>query len=562
MNKLWSALCIGGLLTACSSSQTAPSANTFEEAVKLYTADKIYTGVPGTPVIAALAINDAGRILATYPTFPLPKTDHPRSESGPAPVTVFKGIMFPGFVDGHAHLSAIGERELTINLDGVASIDEMTTWLDAIAFNKPAGEIIYGRGWIETDWPEGRMPIAEDLDRAAPRNPVIYVRADGHALVANTAAMLAAGINNETPNPSGGAIERDETGAATGLFIDNAMDLITAQIVETTEADMSIALQTGAEIYARRGWTGLHNMSVSPREAPLMKALDLEGKLPLRVHNAYNPDGLELATNRAYETDTIQNRAIKIYMDGALGSRGALLFAPYSDRPETSGLPLRSKDETIPLLRAAHDANVQIALHAIGDKANSDALDWMSQITGSDPAPRWRIEHAQILTPADIGRFGQTGIIASMQPSHAIGDLKFAPDRLGFDRLVGAYAWKGVLNTGGLVVGGSDAPVEAGTPLIEFYAAIARKTPQGESGPGWHPEQAVSREEALAMFTSGPAFASFQEDDLGTIEVGKIADLTVFDSDLMTLPEANILDAKPVATVIAGEIVWQSEDKP
>lgn len=560
MRKCWLSLSTAIFITACSAPETATHPNSFNALVTVYAADKIYTGNPAEPVIAAIAVDAAGKIVATYKTFPLPENQHPRSPTGPAPTTIFNGVMFPGFVDGHAHLSGIGARELTINLAGTASIDEMVTRLESIAAEKPAGEVIYGRGWIETDWPEGRMPIAADLDAAAPDHPVIFVRADGHALVANTAAMAAAGITKETPNPDGGAIERDDQGAATGIFIDNAMGTILAQIQSPGEAEMREALQTGAGVYASRGWTGLHNMSVTPREAPLMAELDAANKLPQRVHNNYNASGLELAAKREFETDTIQNRAVKIYMDGALGSRGALLFAPYSDRPETSGLALRTQDETLTLLQAAYDQNVQIAVHAIGDKANSDALDWMSQITGASPAPRWRIEHAQILAPDDIARFGQTGIIASMQPSHAIGDLKFAPDRLGLDRLVGAYAWKGVLNTGGRVVGGSDAPVEVGSPLIEFYAAVARKTPQGESGPGWHPEQALSREEALALFTSAPAFASFQEDVLGTLEVGKIADLSVFDRDLMTVPEAEILEAKANATVIAGEIVWQRQD--
>lgn len=549
------------LMVACQADQPATPAhpNAFDEFVAIYTADKIYTGNPDTPLIAALAVNEAGTIVATYKTFPLPDGEHPRSPDGPAPITNFQGVMFPGFVDGHAHLSGIGSRELTLDLAGTASIDELTTHLDVIAYDTPDGDIIYGRGWIETDWPDGRMPTAADLDAVSPDNPVILIRADGHALVANTAAMQAAGITDETPDPEGGAIERDTSGKATGIFIDNAMGLIRSLVASPNDSEMSLALQTGAEVYASRGWTGVHNMSVTPREAPLMAALDKEDRLPLRLHNAYDASGMDIAAERLHETDTIQNRAVKLYMDGALGSRGALLFKPYTDRPDTSGLALRGKDETLSILRMALEKNVQIALHAIGDKANSDALDWMSEVTQNSPTPRWRIEHAQILTPDNIASFGETGIIASMQPSHAIGDLKFAPDRLGYDRLVGAYAWKGVLNTGGTVVGGSDAPVEVGSPLIEFYAAIERKTLEGTSGPGWHPEQAVTRAEALAMFTRAPAYASFQEDVLGTLVVGKLADISVFDRDLMTIPPADILDAKPVATILAGNVVWQAQ---
>lgn len=544
---------------ACSAPETTQETLTFDEPVRIFTADTIYTGNPDTPKVSGIAVSDSGLIVATLP---LGFDGAVLTPDGPAETVAFAGTMFPGFVDGHAHLSGIGARELTINLDQITSIADMTAQLETLVSEKAPGEIIYGRGWIETDWPEGRMPNARDLDAAAPENPVVYIRADGHALVANTAAMAAVNIISSTPNPAGGAIERDQAGAATGIFVDNAMGLITAQIDSPTEAEMRLSLQTGAEVYASRGWTGLHNMSVTPREAPLMAALDAEEKLPQRVHNNYDPRGFEIAAGRQYETNTVQNRAVKIYMDGALGSRGALLFAPYSDRPETSGLPLRGETETVALLIRARAANVQIALHAIGDKANSDGLDWMSRVLGigqgQTPDARWRIEHAQILAPKDIARFGQTGIIASMQPSHAIGDLKFAPDRLGMDRLAGAYAWKGVLETGGVVVGGSDAPVEAGEPLIEFYAAVARKTLAGESGPGWHPEQAVSREEALAMFTSAPAFASFQEDILGTLEAGRLADISVFSADLMTVSEDQILKARPVATVIGGKIVWQA----
>lgn len=560
MRKISLATLVIAILAACAEPQTsapnAPDTMRFDENVRIFTADTVYTGNPDEPEISAIAVNDAGIIVATIP---LGSQVQPQTPGGAADIISFSGTMFPGFVDGHAHLSGIGARELTINLAGTASIDDLTTRLESIALDKPSGEIIYGRGWIETGWPEGRMPNAADLDTAAPDNRVIYIRADGHALVANTAAMVAAGITNATPSPDGGAIERGPDGAATGIFIDKAMGLIRAQIGSPSDEDMTNALQKGAELYASRGWTGLHNMSVTAREAPMMAALDNQDRLPQRVHNNYDPTGFEIAAGRLHETDTIQNRAVKIYMDGALGSRGALLSAPYSDRPETSGLALRGEAETLALFTRARDANVQIALHAIGDKANSDALDWMSAVLGNEADRRWRIEHAQILAPADIPRFGQTGIIASMQPSHAIGDLKFAPDRLGMERLNGAYAWQSVLAAGGLVVGGSDAPVEVGSPLIEFYAAVARKAQDGTSGEGWHPEEAVSRAQALAMFTSAPAFASFKEDMLGTLEVGKLADLSVFNRDLMTVPEADILGAQAVATIIAGEIVWQAD---
>ena len=303
-------------------------------------------------------------------------------------------------------------------------------------------------------------------------------------------------------------------------------------------------------------------MSVTPREAPMMETLSLEGHLPQRINNYYDISGMEIAADHKHETPLIRNRGIKIYMDGALGSRGAHLLAPYSDQPDTSGLSLMSQSDFTHIVEDAAANKVQLAMHAIGDLANQRLItmaQFMGPRVGGMSPLRWRIEHAQVIDPRDMNRLAESGLIASMQPSHAIGDLHFAPDRLGPDRLAGAYAWRTLLDKGLLIVGGSDAPVEVGSPLIEFYAAVARKDLSGYSNENWHPEQAVSREQALAMFTSAPAFASFQEDKLGTLEVGKLADLSVFDKDLMTVPEADILNAKAVATIIAGDIVWQAE---
>ena len=557
--SIFGLLMAGFLLTACSPPDPAPDSMVFDENVRIFRADTIYTGDPDEPEVSGLAVNDAGIIVATLP---IGSDAHPVTPEGVAEIITFAGTMFPGFVDGHAHLSGIGSRELTLDLTGTASITELATHIEAIVSGSPEGQVFYGRGWIETNWPGGRMPNAADLDGAAPDNPVILVRADGHALVANTAAMNAVGITNDTPNPEGGMIERGADGAATGIFIDAAMGLIRTQIESPTDAEMRQALQKGAEVYASRGWTGLHNMSVTPREAPLMASLDAEGALPLRVHNAFDTSGFDIAAGRLHETDTIQNRAVKIYMDGALGSRGAHLLAPYSDQPSTSGLSLMAQGDLSDIAARAATDKVQLAMHAIGDQANQRVItlaEFMGPRVGGMTDLRWRIEHTQVLDKNDIKRMANSGLIASMQPSHAIGDLHFAPHRLGPDRLVGAYAWRSLLDEGALIVGGSDAPVEVGSPLIEFYAAVARKDLSGFSNQDWHPEQAVSREEALAMFTSAPAYASFQEDVLGTLAVGKFADLSVFDKDLMRVPEADILSAKAVATIIAGNVVWQAD---
>ena len=403
------------------------------------------------------------------------------------------------------------------------------------------------------------MPTAADLDSVSPVHKVILQRSDGHAMVVNAATLAAAGISKDTPDPEGGRIERNTDGTPNGLLIDNAMGLVFPLLTMPDADGLKTALETGARLYASRGWTGGQNMSVGPEEIPLMAELDAQGRLPIRLYNALGEDGFDIAAGRQMETDTITNRAVKLYMDGALGSRGALLIAPYSDRPDTSGLALMDPEDLSAMMARADAAGVQLAIHAIGDLANRRILEAVEE-GGYDASHRWRIEHAQIFAVEDLMRAGKDGLIASMQPSHAIGDLFFAPARLGMDRLGGAYAWNTLLENGTVIAGGSDAPVEVGSPLIEFYAAVARKSLKGESGEGWHPEQAISREQALALFTSAAAFASFQEDDLGTIEPGKLADFTVFDRDLMTVPEAEILEARAVMTMIGGEIVWRSED--
>ena len=428
------------------------------------------------------------------------------------------------------------------------------------------GETVYGRGWIETGWPEGRMPTRDDLDPVSGSTPVILRRADGHAVVVNTAALDAVGIDDETPDPEGGKIERDETGRATGVLIDMAMALLADLIAAPNESQKRAAYEKGSAVYAAYGWTGVHNMSVDPDDVALMEDLSDAGALKIRVYNALNPEGLDtLEQNgpRVSADGHIITRAVKLYMDGALGSRGALLSRPYSDRPGTSGLLLMQEQEAAALFDRAIAAGVQMATHAIGNQANTLLLDWYEDAFARHPDAsdlRWRNEHTQILHTEDIPRFAALGVIPSMQPSHAIGDLFFAPSRLGPDRLNGAYAWRALIDAGAIIAGGSDAPVERGDPRIEFYAAVARRGLDGYQDENWRPGQAVSREEALKMFTAWPAFASFQEDLLGTIAPGKRADFTVFSKDIMTVSEEDILGAKAVMTIVDGEIIYRAED--
>ncbi|MEE2690976.1 MAG: amidohydrolase [Pseudomonadota bacterium] len=518
----------------------------------------IYTGGASNPV-EAVAVAD-GRILAVGDLASVGAFSGAKTER----IDLHGASLYPGFTDAHAHLLGIGMRELTLNLEGVSSIDELVDIIAAYVGETAPGETVYGRGWIETGWPEARFPTRDDLDPVSPDNPVVLYRADGHAAVVNSAALAAAGIDDAAPDPSGGRIDRDSSGRATGMLIDNAMGLVGEVVGGPAPAAREEAYKIGAEVYAAYGWTGVHNMSVEPDDVAVMERLAKDGALPIRVYNALDPEGLDwLVANapRTDETGRVVTRAVKLYADGALGSRGAALLAPYADRPDTSGLLLMQEDEALAMMAKARDAGVQVATHAIGDRGNRLVLDWYERVLGPAAAQaRWRIEHAQIIDPQDIPRFAALGVIPSMQPSHAIGDLYFAPARLGVERLAGAYAWRSLIDSGAIVPGGSDAPVERGDPLIEFYAAVARKGLDGYTGEGWHPEQAVTREEALKMFTLWPAYAAFQESELGTIEPGKRADFTAFSKDIMTVPEAEILAAKPVLTVVGGRIIYRRNE--
>ncbi|PQZ83888.1 MULTISPECIES: amidohydrolase [unclassified Brevundimonas] len=521
----------------------------------------IYTGAPDQPTAEQVIVRD-GRILSVGPE---------TAVAGPADMQVIdlKGAtLFPGFTDGHAHLDGIGWREMTLNLEGSASVVEAMQRLSDWAKAHPEG-VIVGRGWIETHWPEKRFLTAADLDAAAPGRIVLLTRADGHAVAVSSAAMTAAGINASTPSPSGGDILKGADGQPTGLLIDASGDLISGLAPQADAAATRAAYRAGFGVYARYGWTGIHFMSAPWKDVPLLEQMAQNGEAPVRVYNSIDMGdarALMAGGPREAADGRIITRAIKFYADGALGSRGAMLFEPYSDRPDTHGLMRTSHDEVMPLYQEALRTGIQIATHAIGDKGNHEVAAWYEEALRSVPKsewkladPRWRIEHAQIIRPSDYHYFDELPIIASMQPSHAIGDLHFAADRLGDARLDGAYAWHTLVDRGVIVVGGSDAPVERGDPLIEFYAAVARRDLNGFQGPDWRPNEAVDRATALKMFTLWPAYASFRENELGTIEVGKRADFTAFNIDLMTVPAADIPKGHAVLTVVDGQVVYQAD---
>jgi len=487
-------------------------------------------------------------------------------------VDLHGGTVVPGMTDSHNHLFGIGQREMTLNLEGTTSLEDLLSKVKARVERAKPGEWITGRGWIETHWKPPAFPTRQDLDRVAPNNPVFLRRADGHASVANSAALKLAGIDRNTPNPFGGEISKDKaTGEPAGMLLDNAQGLVNKHIPPTTEADAEQAVILGVKRSIELGWCEIQDAGGTFAETALYRKLYGEGKIRLRIYKAVygpTPDSQRLLSEGTSVGDyngRFTLRTIKVVMDGALGSRGAALLDPYSDAPETSGFLTAKPDELLPMFIEALKQGIQIETHAIGDRANRVTLDLYEKAFAAVPPaqrkvsePRWRIEHAQILNPSDIPRFARLGVIPSMQPSHAIGDLFFAPSRLGLRRLEGAYAWQSLLKTGAIIAGGSDAPVERGEPMIEFYAAVARRDQKGFTGEGWHKEQAVSREQALKMFTLWAAHAAFEEKTKGSIEVGKLADLTVLSADIMKIPEPEILKTRCLMTVIGGEIVYQN----
>ncbi len=479
--------------------------------------------------------------------------------------------LVPGMTDAHHHLSGVGFREMTLNLEGLRSLEAFLAKVKERVDQKQPGEWITGRGWIETFWTPPVFPTRWDLDKIAPNNPVFLDRADGHGAVANSAALKIAGIDKNTSSPFGGEISKDrQSGEPNGMMLDAAQDLIQRHIPGTTAAEAERAIILGVKRDIALGWTQVQDPGGSYADVAIDEKLYSEGKIKLRIYKALSAPGAE--AQRLFHDGPIVGahdnrftvRALKLYADGSLGSRSAALLAPYSDKPDTSGFLTIKEEELQPVLQAALRKGIQIETHAIGDRGNCFILDQYEKAMNAVPkaewkikAPRWRVEHSQIVNPADIPRFKKLGIIPSMQPSHAIGDLHFAPSRLGVVRLAGAYAWQSFIKSGSIVPGGSDAPVERGEPMIEFYAAVARKDMKGFSGEGWHPEEAATREQALKMFTIWPAYAAFEETLRGSIETGKLADFTILSADIMKIPEMEILKTRCMMTVIGGEIVYE-----
>lgn len=523
---------------------------------------KIYTASEAMPVAEVLAIKDNKFIFvgsqkdsSSY-NCELNKT-----------LDLSDTFIFPGFIDAHAHLKGIGYREINLNLQGANSLKEMLTQVEIYANQIDPGNWVIGRGWIEKKWPEARFPTIQELDQISPDKPVALERADGHAIIVNSLALQMAKIDRDTPDPIGGKIDKDQNGNPNGVLIDKASLLVESIIPKRTREDDKRALKVGLERTAKMGWTQLHDAGSPLSDFNLLKEIYDEEGLPIRIQ-MYISDGEDaikfIETGPFLDPNHfLTSRGVKLYADGAIGSRGAAFFEKYDDY-ETKGLIIFQKEKTMPKLIKSLVNGIQIQTHAIGDLANSITLDWYQEALDAVspenrliPKPRWRIEHAQNILPEDQNRYSDMDIIASMQPSHAIGDLHFAHKRLGEDRLDNAYTWRNLIDLDVIVAGGSDAPVEIGDPRIEFKAAVSRTDLDGFYKDYWNLEQSVTREEALFMFTKWASYSVFEEDTVGTIEVGKLADLTIFSKDLMTIPEDEIMSSEVVMTIVGGKVIYE-----
>ena len=542
-------------ITGCSSEKTCIES----DLVLINT--KIYTANPNNPTAEALAIKNGKFVFIGT------NTEAQNFNCGESKLLDLEGsFVYPGFIDAHAHLKGIGYRELNLNLQGADSLKSMLTQVTIHANKLPIGDWVIGRGWIEKKWPEARFPTLEELDAISSDKPIALERADGHAIIVNSLALKLAGIDRDTSDPIGGKIDKDINGEPNGVLIDKASLLVEKIIPKRSRQDEKNALKEGLYRTASKGWTQLHDAGSPLSDYELLEEIKEEENLPIRIQ-FYVSDGDEaiqfIETGPYLDPQhMLTARGVKLYADGAIGSRGAAFFNKYDDY-ETKGFLIFQKEETMPKLIKALVNGIQIQTHAIGDLANSVTLDWYAEAFSSVSEanrmiiePRWRIEHSQNILPIDQQRFADLKVIASMQPSHAIGDLHFAHKRLGVDRLDNAYTWRSLIDLGVVIAGGSDAPVEIGDPRIEFKAAIGRKDLDGYYQDYWNLDESVSREEALYMFTKWAAYSVFEEDIKGTIEVGKLADLTIFSKDLMVIPEEEIMSSQILMTIVDGRVVY------
>ncbi|HEX6966252.1 MAG TPA: amidohydrolase [Gemmatimonadaceae bacterium] len=526
----------------------------------IVTAHRIYTVDDGRPVAEAIA-ERGGHIVFVG------SERGAMALKGPATKIVAypHATIYPGFIDAHAHLLELGAGLREVDLVGTTSYDEVVQRVVERAKQVPAGAWIIGRGWDQNDWGDTRFPTHEALSRAVPNNPVVLSRVDGHALLANAKAMALAHVTAATKDPAGGRIVRLPNGDPSGVFVDNAKALIERVVPAPTHEETKEAIVAGAKEANRWGLIGVDDPGEPRAVIETYEELAKAGQLPLRAYIMIRDNKADLdyyfakGPQSALYDGHLWIRSIKMYMDGALGSRGAALLDPYSDDPGNSGLfvtpPAHIREVAIEALKHGF----QVCVHAIGDRGNRTVLDQFEAALKEVPVAdhRFRIEHAQILNYADIPRFAELDVIPSMQATHATSDMYWAGKRLGSSRLYGAYAWRSLLNTGVIVPNGTDAPVEPINTLRTFHSAISRQDEQNYPAGGWYPEQRMTREEALKSMTIWPAEAAFQERIMGSLTPGKYADFVVLDQDIMTVAPEDIMSTQVVATYLAGKPVYE-----
>ena len=476
--------------------------------------------------------------------------------------------VIPGMVDAHGHVDNLGLALRTVDLTGTSSYDEVIARVAARAKTMQPGQWIIGRGWDQNDWGDTRFPTHEKLTAAVPNNPVYLTRVDGHAGLANASALKAANITAQTRDPDGGHIERTANGSPAGVFIDNAQGLLRRVVPQPTRDEVKSEVQAAIAEAQKWGLTGVHDAGASSQVLDIYEELGKAGQLNFRLYAMISDDSTTLAKWFArgplvggYD-NTLWIRSIKLYIDGALGSRGAALLDPYADMANTNGL-LVSKPEHIGAVAArALKTGFQVNTHAIGDRGNRIVLDEYEKALKTTPVAdhRFRVEHAQIISPDDIPRFAELGVIPSMQASHQTSDMYWAGTRLGSTRLLGAYAWRSLLNNGSIIPNGSDFPVEQVNPLISFHAAFSRQDARDWPPNGWYPEQKMTRDEALRSITLWPAYAAFQESVMGSLSPGKLADFVVLDQDIMRVAPEQVLRTQVLATYVGGKAVYERKN--
>jgi predicted amidohydrolase YtcJ len=474
--------------------------------------------------------------------------------------------VLPGLTDAHAHVHGLGVLKANLDLFGSPSLEDAIKQISAYATSKPQVRWITGRGWNQVLWPRREFPTAQDIDAVVSDRPVWLRRVDGHAGWANSLALKIAGIDDDTPDPVGGKILRDENGHATGVLIDMAMSLVGEQVPETNKTEMRDAVYSAVRVMLSEGITSVHDAGINLMNADVYLSMADDEQLDMRIYAMIGGAGdvLEAIGQpiRGYGNDRLEIAAVKLYADGALGSRGAAMIEPYNDDDENRGLPFWTQSELEEKVLKANNMGFQVGIHAIGDLANRQALDAFANAQNNKPSPlRNRIEHAQIIALEDIPRFAELGVIASMQATHATSDMNMAEDRIGAERILGGYAWRRLLDSGAIIANGSDFPVELSNPFHGLYAAVTRMGRDGEPDGGWHADQSLTRAEALHSFTLAAAYAANQENRLGSLEPGKWADFIVIDRDYFEVPEAEIDDIKVLQTWVAGAVVFEEETR-